>query len=142
VQLLGEVSEPDSMMRLNQTLGVIIARVEGHVSASDESVPRTLDLHILTASPLTPQIAPYSQQLAVILEQMWQTCQESHSQTSILVTFTRLCEVSSSPKVASSRTTERVLTSLSSCRRHSVNSRNLCSLRLAKSSAPASTRQT
>jgi hypothetical protein len=49
VQLLGEVSEPDSMMRLNQTLGVIIARVEGHVSASDESVPRTLDLHILTA---------------------------------------------------------------------------------------------
>ncbi|TKA55315.1 hypothetical protein B0A53_02239 [Rhodotorula sp. CCFEE 5036] len=67
VQLLGEVSEPDSMMRLNQTLGVIIARVEGH-------------------------IAPYSQQLAVILEQMWQTCQESHSQTSILVTFTRLCE--------------------------------------------------
>lgn len=31
VQLLGEVSEPDSMMRLNQTLGVIIARVEAHV---------------------------------------------------------------------------------------------------------------
>ncbi|GAA5866359.1 hypothetical protein JCM3774_006631 [Rhodotorula dairenensis] len=67
VQLLGEVSEPDSMMRLNQTLGVIIARVETH-------------------------IAPYSQQLAVILEQLWQSSQESHFQTSVLVTLTKLCE--------------------------------------------------
>ncbi|GAA5991993.1 hypothetical protein JCM10908_000686 [Rhodotorula pacifica] len=67
VQLLGEVSEPDSMMRLNQTLGVIIDRVREH-------------------------IAPYSQQLAIILEQLWQTSQESHFQTSILITLTKLCE--------------------------------------------------
>lgn len=46
VQLLGEVTEPDSMMRLNQTLGVIIARVEEHVSASSVSC----DLHTLTVA--------------------------------------------------------------------------------------------
>ncbi|BGP52842.1 hypothetical protein JCM8202v2_000399 [Rhodotorula sphaerocarpa] len=67
VQLLGEVSEPDSMMRLNQTLGVVIDRVGAH-------------------------IMPYSQQLAVILEQLWQTSQESHFQTSVLVTLTKLAE--------------------------------------------------
>lgn len=37
---------------------------------------------------------PYSQQLAVILEQLWQTSQESHFQTSVLVTLTKLAEVS------------------------------------------------
>ena len=32
VQLLGEVTLSESMMRLNRTLGVIIDRVGGHVS--------------------------------------------------------------------------------------------------------------
>ncbi|POY71320.1 hypothetical protein BMF94_5632 [Rhodotorula taiwanensis] len=67
VQLLSEVSEPDSMKRLNQTLGVIIDRVGAH-------------------------IAPYSQQLALILEQLWHASQENHFQTSILVTLTKLVE--------------------------------------------------
>ncbi|BGP21505.1 hypothetical protein JCM10295v2_000380 [Rhodotorula toruloides] len=67
VQLLSEVSLTDSKMRLNETLGVVIDRVG-------------------------PEIAPYAQQLAVILTQLWQTAEENHFQATILVTFTKLAE--------------------------------------------------
>ncbi|GAA6004411.1 hypothetical protein JCM10207_000715 [Rhodosporidiobolus poonsookiae] len=67
VQLLGEVQLSDSMMRLNQTLGVVIDRVGSH-------------------------IAPYAGQLAGILANLWNGAQENHFQTSVLVTMTKLVE--------------------------------------------------
>ncbi|GAA5889895.1 hypothetical protein JCM5296_003642 [Sporobolomyces johnsonii] len=67
VQLLGEVSMSDSMMRLNQTLGVVIDRVGAH-------------------------IAPYAPQLAEILATLWAGAHENHFQTSLLVTLTKLAE--------------------------------------------------
>ncbi|BGP28678.1 hypothetical protein JCM10296v2_000414 [Rhodotorula toruloides] len=67
VQLLSEVSLTDSKMRLNETLGVVIDRVG-------------------------PEIAPYAEQLAVILTQLWQAADENHFQASVLVTFTKLAE--------------------------------------------------
>ncbi|GAA5940300.1 karyopherin KAP120 [Sporobolomyces koalae] len=69
VQLLGEVSSSDSLMKLNQTLGVIIARVGEH-------------------------IVPFAPKLAEILGTLWSGVQDNqpHFQTSILVTMTRLAE--------------------------------------------------
>ncbi|GAA5857039.1 hypothetical protein JCM8547_007927 [Rhodosporidiobolus lusitaniae] len=67
VQLLGEVQLSDSMMRLNQTLGVVIDRVGKH-------------------------IAPYAHQLAEILASLWAGAQENHFQTTVLVTVTKLAE--------------------------------------------------
>ncbi|GAA6036573.1 hypothetical protein JCM8097_001232 [Rhodosporidiobolus ruineniae] len=67
VQLLSEVQLSDSMMRLNQTLGVVVDRVGQH-------------------------IAPYASQLAEILGNLWVGAQENHFQTSVLVTMTKLAE--------------------------------------------------
>ncbi|GAA6025975.1 hypothetical protein JCM11491_006406 [Sporobolomyces phaffii] len=70
VQLLGEVQLGDTLMRLNQTLAVIIGRVGQH-------------------------IAPYAPRLAEILTRLWAQAEHGqlpHFQTSILVTLTRLVE--------------------------------------------------
>ncbi|KAI5481425.1 hypothetical protein MNV49_004181 [Pseudohyphozyma bogoriensis] len=68
VQLLGEVELPDSQMRLNGTLGVIIDRVGEN-------------------------ILPYAGPLAVVLAGMWEAATESHQfQATVLVTLTKLCQ--------------------------------------------------
>ncbi|GAA5872418.1 hypothetical protein JCM16303_004510 [Sporobolomyces ruberrimus] len=69
VELLGEVELSDTLMRLNQTLGVIVARVG-------------------------EQIIPFAPKLIEILGTLWSGAQENqpHFQTSILVTITRLAE--------------------------------------------------
>ncbi|GAA5831223.1 hypothetical protein JCM3766R1_002972 [Sporobolomyces carnicolor] len=69
VQLLGEVLMSDSLMRLNETLAVVIARVGTN-------------------------IAPFAPKLVEILGTLWNGAQENqpHFQTSILVTITRLTE--------------------------------------------------
>ncbi|KAL8284260.1 hypothetical protein RQP46_005009 [Phenoliferia psychrophenolica] len=67
VSLLGEVTLPDSQMRLNQTLGVVIDRVQA-------------------------AITPYAQRLAEILATLWAVATENHFQTSVLVTLTKLAE--------------------------------------------------
>ncbi|CEQ38881.1 SPOSA6832_00361, partial [Sporobolomyces salmonicolor] len=82
VQLLGEVSMSDSMMRLNQTLGVVIDRVGAHVLRFEKVLT-----HLLGG-----QIAPYAPQLAEILATLWAGAHENHFQTSLLVTLTKLAE--------------------------------------------------
>ncbi|GJN91530.1 hypothetical protein Rhopal_004553-T1 [Rhodotorula paludigena] len=67
LQLLGEVTLSDSMMRLNKTLGVIIDRVG-------------------------PQITPFAAQLNEILATLWASAEENHFQTSVLVTVIKLAE--------------------------------------------------
>ncbi|KAK4702500.1 importin-11, partial [Phenoliferia sp. Uapishka_3] len=69
VSLLREVTLPDSQMRLNQTLGVVIDRVQ-------------------------EAITPYAQELAVILAGLWASASGNpHFQTSVLVTLTKLAEL-------------------------------------------------
>ncbi|GAA5896429.1 karyopherin KAP120 [Sporobolomyces salmoneus] len=69
VQLLGEVTMSDSLMRLNETLAAVIGRVG-------------------------QSIVPFAPKLAEILGTLWVGAQENqpHFQTSILVTITRLAE--------------------------------------------------
>ncbi|KAM0755992.1 ARM repeat-containing protein [Meredithblackwellia eburnea MCA 4105] len=67
VALLGEVSLPDSQMRLNTTLGIIIDRMQ-------------------------TDIIPYAPRLSEVLATLWSAATENHFQTSVLGTLTKLTE--------------------------------------------------
>lgn len=65
--LLGEVSMPESLMRLNDALGVVIGLV-GKL------------------------IAPYAAKLAEMLQQLWASTTDNHFQVSLLVTMIKLAQ--------------------------------------------------
>lgn len=130
VQLLGEVLMSDSLMRLNETLAVVIARVGTNVS-----------LHLLSLAPRRSlelsfryhQIAPFAPKLVEILGTLWNGAQENqpHFQTSILVTITRLTEVNGSCPVSSfsSLVSDRENTLY----RHSEKRLRACTVRVLRS---------